>query len=203
MADLLHLMDELNEPQEEDVAADEQIAAANTNSQGSAAAIDEAAASLPEHQDEEDEQEDREIIDLPPGLARAAKERHQTGRLSTEDDRLDLEDFAARGDLEERQEYSELQHWWVQELQAPELLPWSGKVIAPMMEAAFSEDEEGMTDVSNLEAIINDIRRVDKERVQFIVANLLQTRLRKIQAYPWFYLQHKDRLSNAEVSLTM
>jgi len=51
-----------------------------------------------------------------------------------------------------------------------------------------------------LEAILNDIRRVDTERVQFIAANLLQVRLHKIQACPWFYLEHKNRLSKAEVS---
>lgn len=147
-----------------------------------------------------EENTDREIIDLPPALAQAAKGRQQTVEVTNEqEDRLDLKDFAVRGDLDEHAEYSQLQHWWVQELQAPEVLPWNGEIMGPMLEAAFSEEEE-MTAPNNLEAILNDIRRVDTERVQFIAANLLQVRLHKIQACPWFYLEHKNRLSKAEVS---
>lgn len=180
MADLFHLDDELDHP--EDELEEEEVI-------GSAVS--------PVDVDVVDEP-DREIVDLPPDLAHAAKQK--TVELG-EDDRLDLQDFAVKGSLQEREEYSQLQHWWVQELQAPELLPWDGQVMAPMMGAAFSEEEEYSKDnANNLEAILNDIRCVDKERVQFVVANLLQMRLRKIQACPWFYKNNKDRLSNGEVS---
>ena len=184
MADLNHLFEELqeqqNEPEEEEVN-DSQVSAAE----------DEAS---------DEENMDREIIELPPALAQAAKGRQQPVEATNEeDDRLDLKDFAVRGDLYEHAEYSQLQHWWVQELQAPELLPWNGEIMAPMLEAAFSEEDE-MAASNNLEAILNDIRRVDKERVQFIVANLLQVRLHKIQACPWFYLEQNERLSQSEVS---
>lgn len=180
MADLLHLMDELQEQQDgsEEVATDGRVS------------VEEAA--------DEDEDVEREIIDLPPALAKG--QQRTVEDVSEEYDRLDLQDFAVRGDLDTQVEYSELQHWWVQELQAPELLPWNGKIMAPMLEAAFSDENE-MTASNNLEAIVNDIRRVDKERVQFIAANLLQARLQKIQACPWFYLAQRDQLSKAEVCL--
>eukprot|EP00977_Amphora_coffeiformis_P023483 scaffold13461_cov166-Amphora_coffeaeformis.AAC.5 len=182
MADLFHLMDELQGQQDE---SEEEV----NNSQVSAA----------EDEAFDEENMDREIIDLPPALAQAAKGRQQTVEATNEeDDRLDLKDFAVRGGLDEHVEYSQLQHWWVQELQAPELLPWNGEILAPMLEAAFSEEDE-TTASNNLEAILNDIRCVDKERVQFIVANLLQVRLHKIQACPWFYLEQQDRLSKAEL----
>lgn len=184
MADLFHLDDELDQPQDEMEEEEEEE-------------VIDSAVSLVD--DDVVDEPDREIVDLPPDLAHAAKQKTVE---PAEDDRLDLQDFAVKGNLQEREEYSQLQHWWVQELQAPELLPWDGQVMAPMMEAAFSEEEEDTKDnTNNLEAILNDIRCVDKERVQFVVANLLQVRLRKIQACPWFYKKNKDRLSNGEVSL--
>lgn len=177
MADLFHLDDELDQPQ--DALEEEEVIGS--------APVDDAVADT-----------DREIVDLPPDLAQAAKQKTVE---PPEDDRLDLQDFAVKGSLQEREEYSQLQHWWVQELQAPELLPWNGRVMAPMMEAAFSEEEEDTKEnTNNLEAILNDIRCVDKERVQFVVANLLQVRLRKIQACPWYYMNNNDRLSKEEVS---
>ena len=183
MADLFHLDDELNQPQQEQGAEEEEsIGSANS----------------PVNDFVDDQ--DREIIDLPPALAKAAKQKTvQTS--SFEDDRLDLKDFATQGNLKEREEYRRIQHWWVQELQAPELLPWDGEILAPLMEAVFSEDDgEGLTDGTSLETILNEIRAVDKERVQFILANLLQVRLQKIQACPWFYMNNKQRLRKAEVS---
>ena len=181
MADLFHLDEELNHPHVEAEEEEQEV-------------IDSAVSSV------DDADVDREIIDLPPALVRAAKQK-TVEPSSLEDDRLDLQDFAAHGNLQESDEYSRLQHWWVQELQAPELLPWDAEIINPMLEAAFSEEDEGQNDgTDNLEAILNDIRRVDKERVQFIVANLLQTRLRKIQACPWYYVDQKGLLSRAEVN---
>lgn len=174
MADLFHLLDELNEPQqpeeEEDVASDEPASA------------------------DSDHDDDREIVDLPAGLGRPP-----VTTTKEDEDRLDLQDFATKGDWQEREDYGHLQHWWVQELQAPEILPWQGELMEPLLEAAFAEEELTGSTTGNLEAILSDIRRVDKERVQFIVANLLQCRLHKIQACPWFYLNHRDRLSQAEV----
>lgn len=188
MADLFHLDEELIQPQHDEA---EEV-------------VDQTFA--PE--DADDDQADREIIDLPPALAQAAHQK-TVEPLLQEDDRLDLQDFAVHGSLQERQEYVQLQHWWVQELQAPELLPWDGAVLAPLLEVAFSEQDDNNNNnndmkqsPNNLQAILNDIRSVDKERVQFVVVNLLQVRLRKIQACPWFYANHKERLSKAEVSST-
>ena len=181
MADLFHLDDELNQ-QLDDADDSEEV-------------IDSAASPV----DDDLVEQDREIIDLPPALAQAAKQK-TVEPASFEDDRLDLQDFAANGNLQERDEYDQVQRWWVEELQAPELLPWDGQVMSPIMEAAFS-DEDLKEPSDDLEAILNDIRLVDKERVQFVVANLLQARLRKIQACPWFYMNNKERLSKAEVGV--
>lgn len=182
MADLFHLLDELNTQQDEV----EQETTTNEN-EVDGNVLDEA-------------QQDREILDPPEALVQAAKQRQQTVSPAKEEERLDLQDFSVRNGLDDQQGYSELHHWWVQELQAPELLPWNNDSMPAMIEAAFSEEDE-TSDGSNLEAILNDIRRVDKERVQFVVANLLQTRLQKIQIHPWFYQQNNECLSKTEVSL--
>jgi hypothetical protein len=202
MADLFHLLDELNEPQEEENEQDVVVEAQ-----------DEVAAAAEEEVVVEDN-DDREIIALPAGLgqptttAPSTYGEEESDQKNTIYDRLDLQDFAGRGgggrhyDEDEYPEdaYQQLQYWWVQELQAPELLPWNADIMEAMIDAAFEEDE-GPADTGNLEAILCDIRKVDQERVQFLVANLLQARLHKIQACPSFYRHHHpDHLSPEEVS---
>lgn len=181
MADLFHLLDELNIPQDE---AEQDVNQNESPEDDNALEV---------------EEEDRQVLDLPPTLAQAVKERHETVSPTKEDEHLDLQDFAVRNDIDERQEYAELKHWWIQELQAPELLPWNDDVLSAIIEDAFLAEDE-TTDGSNLESILGDIRKVDKERVQFIVSNLVQARLQKIQACPWFYQQNLECLSKAEVS---
>jgi hypothetical protein len=185
MADLFHLLDELNAPQDEAVEPEIAIRPDDDDEQPPV--------------DQEEEDVDRQILSLPPVLIQAARAAHQ----EADEERLDLQDFVHHTSRDERQEYALLQHWWVQELQAPEILPWRADVMRPMMEAAFSDaDESAVQERSTLQAILADVRQVDRERVQFVAAHLLQTRLQKIQEKPWFYSkeENNERMSLQEVS---
>ena len=86
MADLFHLDDELDQPQDEMEEEEEEE-------------VIDSAVSLVD--DDVVDEPDREIVDLPPDLAHAAKQKTVE---PAEDDRLDLQDFAVKGNLQEREE---------------------------------------------------------------------------------------------------
>jgi hypothetical protein len=109
--------------------------------------------------------------------------------------------------------YRKLDHWWVQELHSPELMPYNEAVMDEMLHTLEMAEEHnqnqnnGMADNDNdttnlnMLAILSSIYQIDKERVQFVLSHLIKTRLQKIQQQAWFIAREQtDRLSQREVS---
>lgn len=178
MADLYHLLEEVEAPREE------------------------------VQQLEEEWDEDREHLDLPDALREAERLKQQRRHEEEEepstpeaaDERADLEDIQL--DLDDLP-YKELQTRWTQEVNSPELLPFQEDIIVHKLLQAASEQEEReiITGNVNTDELAASLLRIDAERVKFMVGNLLQQRLRKIEEYPLFMREQVDRMSDEEVSL--
>lgn len=108
--------------------------------------------------------------------------------------------------------YSKLDHWWVQELHSPELLPYNDAIVDAMLHSLeMAEQKDNPTssscssccstaDNGNMKAMLSSIFQIDKERVQFVLSHLIKTRLQKIQQQAWFIAREQtDRLSQREV----
>ena len=113
------------------------------------------------------------------------------------EERIDLDDFAQTmgNDLM----YTSLYHAWTQERQSPELLPFPTEIVDAMRKE-MADQEEVDTGNTNLDGLLESILFIDKERVKFLLTDLLKTRLEKIQTHPIWMESKTERMSPQEVS---
>lgn len=183
MADLHHLMDELNRPEEEE---------------GVTHSVTEEDENI---HDGELPHDEHAIDEVPPILKEAASSRP----VDKEPDRLDLQDLIRPWNEEDeatknqRIAYGQIKSWWIHESQAPELLPWQNDLMESWIQTLNDIEEEEDNDVIDCEesgqliqfrALLQSIRRIDRQHLQYILSNLLSTRLLKIQKYHmWLTLE--------------
>jgi len=181
MADLYNLLDEIDEPQEQPFQQqDDELS--DTEEQ------------LPR---------DREQVELP------ALDKPLT-HIADEDERVDLENLATEKSLADLP-YTKLQHLWTQEIHSPELLPYDDETIRGMTEAVQQQEDDmehtlqQTTDTTassadgNMNALVQSIKKIDTNRVKFLLADTLRARLQKLEEHPLHNRTLVDRMSENEV----
>lgn len=199
MADLFHLDKEIlhHEPQQND---------RNTEELGAAtAATTEEEEELPEEW--EVNQYDREEIELPSvvvaspqGLTKADWDEIGTT--------LNLKEFVDENTQKVQTQdltYTRLYAAWAQECRSPELLPIDVELIDRVRCAVAERQEENEDSAApetgniNIDALFRRLQHIDLQRAKFLLADLLQRRLAKIQAHPLYMRNLTDRMCEAEV----
>jgi len=156
------------------------------------------------------DREEEEIVELPDELRRAATSKHQQ-QQKDDDPALDWDDFVksssqAQHDLHDLP-YTRLYTAWAQECQSPELRPLDQAVLMELRAAvAAAEDDENDDDNNDnnnnnvdVQMLFRSLQHIDLQRVKFLLADLLQRRLQKIQAHPLYMRNLTERMSQAEV----
>jgi len=210
MADLHHLLDELDRPQQEEEDT------AEGNNHPNDPIVDDNNINNNDDEDEYNNNNDTMNDDndapsasIPLALREAFNNKHDEAEAAAAGTvspnkimRLDLSNFdqvdadgndvAAEGASSQQQiAYKQLKTWWMQEVGAPELLPFNQELmdswIQHLNDDEEKDDEQEDTMNGALGAVLSSIRRVDRQRVQFIISNLLSTRLHKLQKYHLHY----------------
>ena len=117
-------------------------------------------------------------------------------------------------------QYTQLRQYWINEMNSPELQPYDTELIQSMMEQLIEQDElmeqynnngtnQGnennesavvvTTGNKNLDALFGSMLRIDTERVKFILCDLLQQRLHKIECHPLYMRNEIQYMSPQEV----
>ncbi|KAL7573943.1 hypothetical protein ACA910_001954 [Epithemia clementina (nom. ined.)] len=100
--------------------------------------------------------------------------------------------------------YQLLKTWWIQEVHAPELLPWNESLVQGWIawldrDNHDNDNDDNDTDQAaattttheqaQLRALLQGIARIDRQRLSFVLSNLLAVRLHKIQLHHLYYVQ--------------
>ena len=219
MADLYNLLREIDEPQEP--GQHEQLNVEGSNVQN--------LQQQQQQQDVTQEGEEwddvhREVLDLPPALREAEERKLRRFGATPETEattRVDLEDFStlfgANGGISPGEDlavaaptsaYNTLKTLWTQEIHAPELLPYDHETIRSLMESLHQQEDridrsmsERESGNANMDSLLASILKIDADRAKFLLCDLFQQRLRKIELYPLHMRQHVDRMGPNEVNL--
>ena len=200
MADLYHLLDGLDEGPEQQ--QEQEL--------------------LPEEEEEEEwgqgEAAATSSTIIPEALAEAARQKEKGAAAATayqddHDDENVMEQEQQQAELLENLAYTKLYKAWTQELHAPELLPFDAELFDEICEALQQQQERlessstqennynnNNTTNAHVCALLQSILAVDIERTQFLLANWLQERLRKIEAHPVYMRECIQQMSEQEVS---
>jgi len=106
--------------------------------------------------------------------------------------------------------YQHLTVAWKQELACPELLPYNQQLMDYFLELVSRQEEEVIPSVKDDETIGNpmvitisvDLLKIEFNRIRFILADLLRTRIQKIEKHALYNRNIMDRMSDEEVSFT-
>jgi hypothetical protein len=179
MADLYHLLDEIQQPQERVLDENDYDNVDNSSLERN-----------------EDDREQVELPTFPPPSASADKD----GVLLDEE----LIDSVEKTGEASNTPYTMLREWWKQELNCSELLPYNHELFESLVQTL--EEQEGQleeqaqfTGNADLDSLLSSIVRMDLDRVKFMLADITQARLQKIQEHPLHMRTMVDRMSEAEV----
>jgi hypothetical protein len=183
MADLYHLLEEIEE-QEEPLQTTESDAW------------------------ELDENEPQNPPEVPPILLEAAQRRQQGGvQDDTNMDETNNDDLAIRerntGRLSlEDESFAKLKFLWIQEKQSPELLPIDADAIRVQMKRLQEQDDyiESLQASCDLTSLTINMYKIDADRMRFVLTDLMRTRLRKLEEHALYNLREMtDRMTEEEV----
>ena len=133
----------------------------------------------------------------------------------------DQDDTNAAHLSNQRQAYQLLQTWWIQEVQAPELLPWQGDLVQgwrhvleehQQQQDDLDDDDHDENELvhrtheqAQLKAFLQGVARIDRQRIQYLLHHLLTVRLHKLQRYHTYYwkqLQQQEQQQEQEPAVT-
>jgi GINS complex subunit 4 len=176
MADLYHLLDELDERQDEDVKGRESMETAATEQMMS------------------EDWDDAEQVDVPAALQEASQ------GLLEKQNRLDDEGGALH---EENEAYQRLQRNWLQERTCPELLQYDEELVQDYKNK-FEDHQDWIDQLEgsgeSVDALLGTIAQVDLDRTKFVLSDWLTSRLVKIEAHPLHIREKVDLMSEDEVT---
>ncbi|XP_062514068.1 DNA replication complex GINS protein SLD5-like [Corticium candelabrum] len=92
--------------------------------------------------------------------------------------------------------YRELEQTWMNEKLAPELLPPKSEVVECMMEQV-KVMEENINSVKKGDFVAS-LHQLEVERIRYLLASYLRTRLKKIEQYVFSLLEEEDRRSDEQ-----
>ncbi len=94
--------------------------------------------------------------------------------------------------------YHTLYQLWSQEKHSPELLPYEDDTIQELR--TVLEEQTVSTGDANLDALLDSIQTIDRQRLKYLLADLLKTRLSKIERYYQFMEKQQGKMSESEVA---
>ncbi|CAB9527014.1 GINS protein SLD5 [Seminavis robusta] len=188
MADLSNLLDEvddaLGEEEDEVEVPNTQIASYEDN----------------EDSDDNDDNADREHVELPAALEEFEQQQQGYGSEQEKHDEAD-QDLVELETNENHHYYVKLKRLWQQELACPELLPLDEELveaISDQIERQQAVIDDMGEEPGDIEALLGSVLKVDCDRAQFMLSDLLRMRLWKIQEHPLHMRDLVDRMSESE-----
>lgn len=100
-----------------------------------------------------------------------------------------------------KQHIEELTQAWINEKFAPDILPYKQKSVDYLLTQLKKRQEDLLEDLEDSsQALARNLMQMEFERIRYIVASYLRTRLHKIERYSQYFLnEFKNRLSKEEV----
>lgn len=227
MADLYHLLDELDENEAADAAA--ATAAVSTTKDSSRRLTVETAVTEMLSEDEDDHDIDgNDALDnarpeIPETLQKAAKEQDEyyyknynkggnTNKNGDFDDGTISDKFnekVGNGYIDNEEEelvpnelYTKLNSLWLQERHCPELLDYDEEMVEELVRT-FEEREEEIDEMADshdpVELLLSSLQQQDMDRAKFVLSDWLTQRLEKIEAHPLHMRTKIDSMSASEV----
>ena len=93
--------------------------------------------------------------------------------------------------------YGQLKIAWNQELACPELMPYPQELMDYFLNLVATQEDVIAADTNRTIAL--DILKIELDRVKFILADLLRTRIHKIEKYALYNRNVLNRMSDDEV----
>ena len=207
MADLNNLLDEVDEAlqDDDDNDGDASLAAADDQQQ-------EEEQELPSQEWDGD---DREDVHVPDDMEELAQNKlydnddDDESQDSANDDGMYNGNSGEAGDNESHYHlYSRLKRLWQHEVACPELLPMRKgddegdqdifEEIAQQLKNREDTHAALLEGNDDLNTLLASILKVDMDRTKFMLADLMRTRLMKIQDYPIHMKELTDRMTDIE-----
>jgi hypothetical protein len=205
MADLYHLLDELEEDRNEiDTGLDND----NDNDNDGDDAVKQGRPSLAVTEATEPMMSEDWDSPVRTEVPAALQEAREKNLLADEEDDYEDDGAGVHHDLEETKHvenelYSRLQHQWLQERHCPELLTYD-KVMVNDIKEQISERQDyiDQLEASNdsVHVLMATIAQLDLDRIKFVFSDWLSTRLSKIEAHPLHMRESIDQMSDAEIA---
>ena len=147
------------------------------------------------------------------GTAAAWKNRRLDGSVEDNDNNDDDDEDGLLLDAD----YNKMRRLWIQELNAPELLPHDEETMSVLLNLLSGQEEtlDELQDLAkggskggggsnvdpSLASLAASICKLDSDRLSFVLADNLRTRLHKLENYALHNRECLDRMSSNEVSL--
>ena len=207
MADLNNLLDEVDEAlQDDDNDGDASLAASDQQQQQEEQ----------EPQPQEWDDDDREDVHVPDDSEELARNKFNDddddeSQDSLHDDGMLFDTNGNSGEAggNDIHLYSRLKRLWQHEVACPELLPMRKgddeedqdifEEIAQELENREETHAQLLEGNDDIDTLLASILKVDMDRTKFMLADLMRTRLMKIQDYPIHMKELTDRMTDNEV----
>ena len=226
MADLYHLLDEL----EENEAADEAGGAVNNKQDNRRLTVETAVTET--LSDDDDDYDDNDIATpasmqprVPAALQEAVREKERGMYNDDDNDNDNYNEYALEKDLfkknsgmdimdddddeqdDEQQNisnelYEKLHQLWLQERHCPELLEYDEEMVQGLLRS-FEEREEIIDESSDsrnaVELLMSNLQQQDLDRAKFVLSDWLTHRLQKIESHPLHMRTKLEDMSANEI----
>jgi GINS complex subunit 4 len=201
MADLYHLLDELDEDDHDD--DDGAMNKGRVSTDGTAAT------ELLLSEEWETSPDRRRTVEVPLALQKAKEqqqqqreyhhnEKTQQGYNYGDEEEEDDDEMVAKNEL-----YSRLHEHWSQEGHSPELLEHDEAMVEDIktqLEERQDVIDQLETSGESIDALLSTMAQLDVDRVKFVLSDYLSSRLSKIEAHPLYLRERLDHMSEGEVA---
>jgi hypothetical protein len=211
MADLMHLMDELEDAEHREEEADYK----NKAGRPSLAPTEATTPMSPEDGDVDDEDDlvvdeewdtsNVEKFNIPIALQEAKQQQQQQQQQKQKSQKqihYDDEENEQGGLLVPNELYGRIQHLWMQERHGPELLPYDEEAVEEL-KGRLEEQQDLVDSLEStgqaVESLLSTLGQMDMDRAKFALSDWLTCRLAKIEAHPLYMRDCVDSMSDAEV----
>ena len=185
MADLYHLLDELDEQADDDVAikdSDRRLTASTVATAES-----------------EEWDSPGEKLHVPLALQEAQNKQHKDEDYNDNDIDIDMEEETQHV---ENEICKRLHRHWTQERNCPELLEYDSSLVEELKEQ-FEERQEWIDRLEgsseSVDALMATLAQLDLDRSKFVLSDWLSRRLDKLEAHPLYMREKVDHMSDAEL----
>jgi hypothetical protein len=215
MADLMHLMDELEDAEHREEEADYK----NKAGRPSLAPTEATTPMSPEEGDMDDDDDDDDLVaddeewdtanvekvDIPIALQEAKQQQQQQKQKQKSQKQIhyDNDEEHEQGALLVPNElYGRIHHLWMQERHGPKLLPYDEDAVEEL-KRRMDEQQDLVDSLEStgqaVESLLATLGQMDLDRAKFALSDWLTCRLNKIEAHPLYMRDCIHSMSDAEL----